>query len=52
MPQQLKIGAAIRIIAQNRLPAIATLRNMMCNVSNDDTRQSSHAQKISERDEP
>lgn len=52
LPQQLDISAAIRVIAQNHLPGIAALRNMMGNVSNDDTRQSSHAQKISERDEP
>jgi len=48
LPQQLKISEAVGV-AQNLLPGIATLRNMMSNVGDDHARQSSHAPKISER---
>jgi len=48
LPQQLQIGAAIRIAGENHLPGIAALRNMMGNVSDNHTGQASHLQKISE----
>jgi len=50
VPEELEVSAAVRVIGQNYLPGIPPLRNMMGNVSNDDAGQSSHAQKISERD--
>jgi hypothetical protein len=46
LSQQLKVGDAVRIAGENYLSRISPLRNMMRNVDDHDTRQSSHRKKI------
>lgn len=48
LPQQLQINQPVGVTAEDCLPGIATLRNMMRNVGDDDTRETSHADKVSD----
>ncbi len=49
LAQQFEIRDAVSVVGQNHLPRIATLRNMMGTVDDNDARQSSHPKKISGR---
>lgn len=48
LPQQVEISEAVGVAAQNHLPGVSTLRNMMGNVDDYDARQTSHFMKASE----
>ena len=48
LPQQLQVSDAVCIARQNDLSRIPSLRNMMGNVDDHDTRQSSHTMKLAE----
>ena len=48
--QQVGVSAAVRIIGENDLSGVATLRNMMGNVDDHDARQAGHWKKISDND--
>ena len=48
LSQQLKVGDAIGIAGENDLSRIATLRNMVSNAGDHDTRESSHSKKLTE----
>jgi hypothetical protein len=50
--QQVEVSDAVGIIGQNDLSGVATLRNMMGNVHDDDARQAGHWKKISEMIQP
>jgi hypothetical protein len=46
--QQFEISDAVGVVGQNYLSGVATLRNMMGDVDNNDARQAGHEKKVSE----
>ena len=47
--QQVEIGDAIRIAREDDLSRIAALRNVVRNIGDHDTRQSSHSKNLTEK---